>query len=101
MRPNSQLQAFGYNENLHQLVALEGADFLQSLGVSDNLLPSGIPESARKLSVRKRGKKSYFLTFLTVANEVVKSIRDQRDHHLFSVLGFSCRHMIFHLRSCK
>jgi hypothetical protein len=56
-------------------------DFLKTLRFSDDLLPqaSGTPDSTRDLSA---------LDFLTVANDIAKSIKDLRAHHHFLCLAF-------------
>jgi hypothetical protein len=67
----NQVQAF--NENAQQLELLTPEQFLECLGVSDDLSPSEIPDSPRGLSIDD---------FCPLANDIAQSIKARREHRL-------------------
>jgi hypothetical protein len=77
MYKRDRVQAF--DENVQQLERLTPEQFLECLGVSDDLFPSEIPDSPRGLSMDD---------FCPLANDIAQSIKARREHRLLCIYLF-------------
>jgi len=78
----NEVQAFGYDENIHKLTPIEKEeDFLKLLG-APNLLSNTSTATADRIEFA-------FTGLVEAANVVAKSIKDKRESHSSSVPGFS------------
>ena len=76
-----QVQAF--DKNVQQLDPLTEKQFLECLGVRDNLIPSEFPHSPQNLSIDG---------FCSLANGIAQSIKETREHHLLCIYLFLTTH---------
>ncbi len=76
-----QVQAF--DESIQQLKCLTEEEFLEYLDFTDNLFPPDISDSLPGLSISG---------FLPVANNIARSIKARREHHLLSIYLFLMTH---------
>ena len=76
-----QVQAF--DKNVQQLDPLTEKQFLECLGVRDNLIRSEFPHSPQNLSIDG---------FCSLANGIAQSIKETREHHLLCIYLFLTTH---------
>jgi hypothetical protein len=81
--PHKRDQVRPFDETVQQQEFITSKQFLECLRVSDNTLPSNIPDSLLGLSIHG---------FCSLANDISHSIKKEREHHFLSIYLFLMTH---------
>ena len=81
--PHKRNQVQRFDESAQQEEFITSKQFLECLRVGDNVLPSKIPDSLLGLSIDG---------FCSLANDIARSIKEKREHHLLSIYLFLTTH---------